>query len=322
MPAHIKAALTATSLSIPIQRRKLALGTGRGSTSGSTARRGSRREARRAHRRLKISADIVGREARAETSSAIDARWLMAYSAALGEVSDRAAPALSGVLRMAGHARCCASATGLQALERAPGACAARPDHPPRARTHEVLTHFAARVVAARQRRPGAFVVFRLRGARRARRAGDHHRLRRALPRRGARGRRARDRAGRGPAAAPQAAASRSARSRSRPPRRTSTPNARASGTRSTPTATTRAPPACPASSCTAPRRWRCRFRRISFVRESRRAGAPRALPLRRHGADAELALTVHRCHAKARRLPSRRATSAARRSSSAAGSG
>jgi secondary thiamine-phosphate synthase enzyme len=44
MPAHIKAALTATSLAIPIERSRLALGTWQGSYLGEHRRRGSRRE--------------------------------------------------------------------------------------------------------------------------------------------------------------------------------------------------------------------------------------------------------------------------------------
>ena len=44
MPSHIKAALTATSLSIPIQKRKLALGTWQGIYLWEHRRRGSRRE--------------------------------------------------------------------------------------------------------------------------------------------------------------------------------------------------------------------------------------------------------------------------------------
>ena len=44
MPAHIKAALTATSLSIPIHKRKLALGTWQGIYLWEHRRRGSRRE--------------------------------------------------------------------------------------------------------------------------------------------------------------------------------------------------------------------------------------------------------------------------------------
>ena len=44
MPAHIKAALTATSLSIPIQRGELALGTWQGIYLWEHRRRGSRRE--------------------------------------------------------------------------------------------------------------------------------------------------------------------------------------------------------------------------------------------------------------------------------------
>jgi secondary thiamine-phosphate synthase enzyme len=44
MPAHIKAALTATSLSIPVQASKLALGTWQGIYLWEHRRRGSRRE--------------------------------------------------------------------------------------------------------------------------------------------------------------------------------------------------------------------------------------------------------------------------------------
>jgi secondary thiamine-phosphate synthase enzyme len=44
MPAHIKAALTATSLSIPVERNKLALGTWQGIYLWEHRRLGSRRE--------------------------------------------------------------------------------------------------------------------------------------------------------------------------------------------------------------------------------------------------------------------------------------
>lgn len=44
MPSHIKAALTAVSLSIPIQRNRLALGTWQGIYLWEHRRRGSRRE--------------------------------------------------------------------------------------------------------------------------------------------------------------------------------------------------------------------------------------------------------------------------------------
>jgi secondary thiamine-phosphate synthase enzyme len=44
MPSHIKAALTATSLSIPILGQKLALGTWQGIYLWEHRRRGSRRE--------------------------------------------------------------------------------------------------------------------------------------------------------------------------------------------------------------------------------------------------------------------------------------
>jgi len=44
MPSHIKAALTATSLSIPIMKKRLALGTWQGIYLWEHRRRGSRRE--------------------------------------------------------------------------------------------------------------------------------------------------------------------------------------------------------------------------------------------------------------------------------------
>jgi secondary thiamine-phosphate synthase enzyme len=44
MPAHVKAALTATSISIPVQGKKLALGTWQGIYLWEHRRRGSRRE--------------------------------------------------------------------------------------------------------------------------------------------------------------------------------------------------------------------------------------------------------------------------------------
>ena len=44
MPSHIKAALTATSVSIPIMKRRLALGTWQGVYLWEHRRRGSRRE--------------------------------------------------------------------------------------------------------------------------------------------------------------------------------------------------------------------------------------------------------------------------------------
>lgn len=44
MPAHVKAALTATSISIPIHQKKLALGTWQGIYLWEHRRRGSRRE--------------------------------------------------------------------------------------------------------------------------------------------------------------------------------------------------------------------------------------------------------------------------------------
>jgi acyl dehydratase len=108
---------------------------------------------------VKIGADIVGREARAETVH-IDKRWIMAYNAALGEVSATPHP-LFPVCYEWDATRALRESTGLQALN----AQLVHAQHdivvhrPPR--TDEVLTT-VARVVAAGQRRPGAFVTIRL----------------------------------------------------------------------------------------------------------------------------------------------------------------
>jgi acyl dehydratase len=108
---------------------------------------------------LKISADIVGREARAEMVQ-IDKRWIMAYNAALGEVSTAPHP-LFPVCYEWDATRALREATGLQALN----AQLVHAQHdlvihrPPR--MHETLAT-AARVVAAGQRKPGAFVTIRL----------------------------------------------------------------------------------------------------------------------------------------------------------------
>jgi acyl dehydratase len=108
---------------------------------------------------LKISADIVGREARAE-SVRIEKRWIMAYNAALGEVSAAPHP-LFPVCYEWDATRALREATGLQVLN----AQLVHAQHdlvihrPPRA--GEMLTT-VARVVAAGQRKPGAFVTIRL----------------------------------------------------------------------------------------------------------------------------------------------------------------
>ena len=84
MPAHIKAALTATSLAIPIERSKLALGTWQGIYLWEHRRRGSRRELV-VHIGMRTSSDIVGREVGPD-EQILDERWLMAYNAAFGKV--------------------------------------------------------------------------------------------------------------------------------------------------------------------------------------------------------------------------------------------
>ena len=108
---------------------------------------------------MKISADIVGREARAETVH-VDKRWIMAYNAALGEVSATAHP-LFPVCYEWDATRALRESTGLQALN----AQLVHAQHdlvihrPPR--EDDTLTT-VARVVAAGQRKPGAFVTIRL----------------------------------------------------------------------------------------------------------------------------------------------------------------
>jgi acyl dehydratase len=108
---------------------------------------------------VKLSSDIVGREA-GPAEERIDLRWLMAYNAALGELSEAAHPLfpvcyewpLNRVLR---------EATGLQALnERLVHAQHDLVIHrPPRA--GEALS-VSGRILGAAQRGPGAFVVMRM----------------------------------------------------------------------------------------------------------------------------------------------------------------
>ena len=108
---------------------------------------------------MKISSAIVGQEVGPDTQR-IDKRWLMAYNAALGEVSDRPHPLFPVCYEWpATHAL--RVATGLQDIN-------ARLVHA----QHDSVSHrevlpgdvlsVTAKVVAAVQRSPGAFVVFRL----------------------------------------------------------------------------------------------------------------------------------------------------------------
>jgi acyl dehydratase len=108
---------------------------------------------------LKISSAIVGREVRPEAQR-IDKRWLMAYNAALGEVSDTPHP-LFPVAYEWPATNALRVATGLQELN-------ARLVHA----QHDLVIHrppkagetlsVTARVASVTQRGPGAFVVFRL----------------------------------------------------------------------------------------------------------------------------------------------------------------
>ena len=108
---------------------------------------------------MKIGADIVGREARVATVG-IDKRWVMAYNAALGEVSGTPHP-LFPVCYEWDATRALRETTGLQALN----AQLVHAQHDlvihRSPRIDETLTT-AARVVAADQRKPGAFVTIRL----------------------------------------------------------------------------------------------------------------------------------------------------------------
>jgi acyl dehydratase len=108
---------------------------------------------------LKISSAIVGREVGPDRQH-IDKRWLMAYNAALGEVSDTPHPLFPVSYEWpAMHAL--RVETGLQEIN-------ARLVHA----QHELVLHrpvvpgdvlsIRGKVVAATQRGPGAFLVFRL----------------------------------------------------------------------------------------------------------------------------------------------------------------
>jgi acyl dehydratase len=114
-----------------------------------------------------LESSIVGTEVRPE-GTAIDLRWLMAYNAALGEVSE-AAHALFPVCYEWPANRALREASGLQALnERLVHAQHDLVIH--RAPRAGDTLHVAGRIVSIAQRRPGAFVVMRMqaRGA-----AGD-----------------------------------------------------------------------------------------------------------------------------------------------------
>jgi len=108
---------------------------------------------------LKIDSGIVGRESAPERVE-VDKRWIMAYNAALGAVSATPHP-LYPVCYEWNATRALRQATGLQNLN-------AQLVHA----QHDLNVHRApqagetlttlARVVAAEQRRPGAFVTIRL----------------------------------------------------------------------------------------------------------------------------------------------------------------
>jgi len=108
---------------------------------------------------MRIPASIVGRQAGPEAVR-VDKRWIMAYNAALGELSATPHP-LFPVCYEWDATRALRESTGLQKLN-------AQLVHA----QHDLVIHRApragetlattARVVAANQRRPGAFVVIRL----------------------------------------------------------------------------------------------------------------------------------------------------------------
>jgi acyl dehydratase len=107
---------------------------------------------------LKISADIVGREAGPKVAQ-VDKRWIMAYNAALGEVNAVRHP-LFPVCYEWDATRALREATGLQALN-APLVHAQHDLTIHRSVMEEELV-VSAKVIAAAQRRPGAFVTIRL----------------------------------------------------------------------------------------------------------------------------------------------------------------
>ena len=108
---------------------------------------------------MNISSSIVGREV-GPAAQLVDKRWLMAYNAALGEVSDTPHP-LFAVCYEWPATNALRVATRLQEIN-------ARLVHA----QHDMVLHrtilsgetlsVRAKVVAATQRGPGAFVVFRL----------------------------------------------------------------------------------------------------------------------------------------------------------------
>ena len=108
---------------------------------------------------MKISSDIVGREAGPQ-DELIDARWIMAYNAALGEVDPQPHP-LFPVCYEWPTTRELRERAGLEQFN-------ARLVHA----QHDLVIHrspkapeklsISAKVVAAMQRRPGTLVVFRL----------------------------------------------------------------------------------------------------------------------------------------------------------------
>lgn len=108
---------------------------------------------------MRISADIVGREVGPDAQQ-IDRRWLMAYNAALGEVSDTPHPLFPVCYEWPVN-RVLREASGLQLLnERLVHAQHDLAIHRP-PRDGEALS-VSGRVVSVTQRRPGSFVVMRM----------------------------------------------------------------------------------------------------------------------------------------------------------------
>jgi acyl dehydratase len=107
---------------------------------------------------LKISADIVGHETRA-TPIGVDKRWLMAYNAALGEVNAAPHPLFSVCYEWPAN-QALREVTGLQALNAQ--LVHAQHDLTIHRDVREEQLSVRGKVVAAAQRRPGAFVVLRM----------------------------------------------------------------------------------------------------------------------------------------------------------------
>jgi acyl dehydratase len=106
---------------------------------------------------LKISSDIVGRETGPDRQH-VDKRWLMAYNAALGEVSDKPHP-LFPVCYEWPATQALRKSTGLQEINAR--LVHAQHDLTIHRQLREETLFVSGKVVACLQRKPGTLVVFR-----------------------------------------------------------------------------------------------------------------------------------------------------------------